>query len=114
MVRKNVDCRQIRAVAAVVEHQQAAEYVPWALAEGSEFLSPGVLEGGEKGNLALMAAQMSTNVATHLRAAGMDDKWYAMHSVRVGGAAGHTMDGMATDVLMKSSGGSPQPSHADT
>ena len=40
-------------------------------AEGSGFLFPSVLEGGEKGDVALTATQMTTNLQTHLRAAGM-------------------------------------------
>ena len=53
-VRKNIDCHEISAVAAVVEYRQATEY------EGSKFLFPSVVEGGEKGSLALMPAQMTT------------------------------------------------------
>ena len=40
-------------------------------------------------------------MTTHLRAAGMEDKRYTMHSFRVGGAAGHNKDGTVIDVLMK-------------
>ena len=44
-------------------------------------------------------AQMTTNLQTHLRAAGMEDKLYTMH-FRVGEAASRNMDGTAMDVLM--------------
>ena len=75
---------------------------------------PGVLEGGEKGNLALTPAQMSIILPTHLRVADMKDKRYTMHSFRGGGAASHIMDGTAIDVLINTWCGSPQPSQADT
>ena len=45
----------------------------WALAEGSRFLFPCVLEG-EKSELALAPAQMTINLPTHLRAVGLEDK----------------------------------------
>ena len=63
-----VDCRGICAVAAVIGYRQAAELIQWTLAEGSGFLFPSVLEGGEKGELALTPAQMTTSLPTHLRA----------------------------------------------
>ena len=44
---------------------------------------------------------MITNLQTHVRAAGMEDPRYTMHSFRVGGAANHNMDGAAMDVLME-------------
>ena len=44
---------------------------------------------------------MTTNLQTHLRATGTDDKRYTIHSFRVGGAASHNMDGTARDVLME-------------
>ena len=50
----------------------------WSLAEGSTSLLPSVLEGGEKGELALMPAKMTTNLQTHLRAAGMEDKRFTI------------------------------------
>ena len=62
---------------------------------------PSVLERGEKGNLALTPAQMTSNLQTHLQAAGIEDKQYMLHSFRVGGAASHHMDGAAIDVLME-------------
>ena len=101
MIRNNLDCREFCAVAAVVEYQQAAESMQWSLAEGSRFPFPSVLEGGRKGELALMPAQMTTNLQTHLRAASMEDKWYTMHSFLVGGAASNNLDGTAIDVLME-------------
>ena len=48
VVRKNLDCCEICAVAAVMEYQQTAESMPWSLAEGSGLLFPSVLEGGGK------------------------------------------------------------------
>ena len=72
--RKNLDCREICAVAAVVEYQKGAESMQWPLAAGSGFLFPSILEGGDKGDLALTPAQMTANLQTHLRAAGMEDK----------------------------------------
>ena len=56
---------------------------------------PSGLEGGEKGELALTPAQITTDLQTHLRAAGMEDKRYMMHSFRVGGAASHNMNDTA-------------------
>ena len=77
----------------------------WVLAEGSRLPFPSVLEGGKKGELALTPAQMTTNLTTnlqtHLWAAGMEDKWYTMHSFRVGGATSRNMDGAVMDVLME-------------
>ena len=49
VVVKNLDFREICAVAAMVEYQQAVESMQWSLAKGSGFLFPSVLEGGEKG-----------------------------------------------------------------
>ena len=66
VVKKNLDCREICAVAVMVEYQQAAESMQWSLAEGSTSLLPSVLEGGEKGELALMPAKMTTNLQTCL------------------------------------------------
>ena len=63
--------------------------------------APSVLEGGKKGELALTPAHMTTNLQTHLQAAGGEDKRYTMHSFRVGGAVSHNMDGTAMDVLME-------------
>ena len=85
VVRTNADCRKICAVAAMIEYRQAALYTQWALAEGSGFLFPSVLESGAKENLALTPAQMASNLQTHLRPAGMEDKRYTLHSFRVGG-----------------------------
>ena len=102
--RNNLNCPEFCAVSAVVEYQQAAESMQWSLAEGSRFPFPSVLEGGRKGELALMPAQMTTNLQTHLRAASMEDKWYTMHSFLVGGAASNNLDGTAIDVLMESVG----------
>ena len=96
-----LDCREICVVAAVVEHQQAADSTQWSLAEGSPFPFPSVLEGGKKGEPVLTTAQMTTNRHTHLRAEGMEDKWYTIHSFRVGGEASHNMDGTAMGVLME-------------
>ena len=100
VVKKNLDFREICAVAAMVEYQQAAESMQWSLARGSGFLFPSVLEGGEKGYVALTAVQMTTSLQAHLRAAGMEYKRCTMHSFRVGGAASHNMDGTAMDVIM--------------
>ncbi|CAM9525004.1 unnamed protein product [Laminaria digitata] len=88
----------------MVEYQQAAESLQWSLAEGSGFLFPSVVESGEKGDLALTPAQMTTNLQTHLRAAGMEGKRCTMHSFRVGRAASHSIDGTAMDVLMEYAG----------
>ena len=101
MVKKNLDCREICVVAALVEYQQAAESMQWSLAKGSGFLFPSVLEGGENGDVALTAVQMTTSLHTHLRATGMEYKRYTMHSFRVGGAASHNMEGTAMDVHME-------------
>ena len=101
VVKKNLDRREICAVAAMVEYQQAAESMQWSLAKGSGFLFPSVLEGEEKGDVAPTAVQMTTSLQAHWRAAGMEYKWYTMHSFRVGGAASHNMDGTAIDVLME-------------
>ena len=75
----------------------------WSPAEGSGFLFSSVLGGGEKGELALTATQMTTNPQTH-RAPGMEDKRYTMHSFRIGRAAGHNKDSTAIDVLMENEG----------
>ena len=70
------------------------------LAEGSGFLFSSVLDGGDKGQLALTPTQMTTNLQTH-GAADMEDKGYTMHSFRMGRAAGHNMNGTAMEVLME-------------
>ena len=70
----------------------------WSLAEGPRLPFPSVVEGGAKGELALTPAQMTTDLQTHLRAVGMEDKWYTMHSFRV---PSHNTDGTAMDVLME-------------
>ena len=101
VVKKNLDCRETCAVAAMVEYQQAAESMQWSLAKGTGVLFPTVLEGGEKGDVALTAVQMTTSLHAHLRAAGMEYKRYTMHSFRVGGAASHKMDGTAMGVLIE-------------
>ena len=101
VVRRNTDCSEICAVAAMIEYRQAAASMQWALAEGSGFLFPSVRDNEEKGNLALTPAQMTANLQAHLHAAGMEDKRYALHSFRLGGAASHHMDGTAIDVLME-------------
>ena len=101
VVKKNLDRREICAVAAMVEYQQAAESMQWSLAKGSGFLFPSVLEGEEKGDVAPTAVQMTTSLQAHLQAAGMEYKRYTMHSFRVGGAASHNMDGTAMNVLME-------------
>ena len=44
---------------------------------------------------------MTTNLHTHLRAAGMEDKRYTIHSFRVGAAASFNMEVTAMDVLME-------------
>ena len=55
----------------MVEYQQAVESVQSSLAKGPGLLFPSVLEGGEKGDVALTAVQMTTSLQAHLRAAGM-------------------------------------------
>ena len=85
----------------MVEYQQAAEPMQWSLAEGSGFLFPSILEGGEKGDVALTAAQMITHLQTHLRAAGVGDKRYTMRSFREKGAASHHMDATRMGTVME-------------
>ena len=85
----------------MVEYRHAVASMDWALAEGSGFLFPSVRDNGENGNRALTPAKMTSNLQTHLRAAGMNDKRYTLHSFRVEGAASHHMDGTAMDVLME-------------
>ena len=70
------------------------------LTEGSGFHFSSVLDGGDKGELALTPTQMTTNLQTH-GAADMEDKGYTMHSFRMGRAAGHNMNGTAFEVLME-------------
>lgn len=62
VVRKNLDCREICAVAAMLEYQQAAASMQWSLGEGAGFLFLIVLDDGAKGGLALTPAQMTTNL----------------------------------------------------
>ena len=71
----------------------------WSLAKGSGFLFSSVLQGREKGDVALTAVQMTTSLQGHLRAACTEYKRHTMHSFRVGGAAIHNMDGTAMDIL---------------
>ena len=71
-----------------------------ALAEGSQFLFPSVRIRRE-GEMALPPAQMTTNLPTDLRAVGMEDKWYTMHSFRVGAVASRNMDGTAMGIPME-------------
>ena len=51
--------------------------------------------------MALPPAQMTTNLPTDLRAVGMEDKWYTMHSFRVGAVASRNMDGTAMGIPME-------------
>ena len=69
----------------MIEYQQAAASMQRSLAEGAGFLFPSVLERGEKGNLALTPAQMTSNLQTHFCGQRMEDKRYTLHSFRVGG-----------------------------
>ena len=59
---------------------------------------------------------MTAKFPVHLRAAGMEDKRYTMHSLRGGGAAidSHNINGTAMDVLIETRGGSSQSWHAGT
>jgi len=59
---------------------------------------------------------MTAKFQAHLRAAGMEDKRYTMHSLRGWGAATntHNINGAAMDVLIETRGGSSQPWHAGT
>lgn len=88
----------------------------WALAEGVRVPVAERFRGGEKGELALMPAQAITNLPTHLRAGGMEDKRYTMHFFRAGeAAASHNMDGTTMGVnLWNTWGRFPKLSHADT
>ena len=72
----------------------------WALAEGSEFLFPGVLEGGE-GKAGVVAGADDHHLPTYLRAAGIEDKRDAMHSFRVRRAASHIMNATAMNVRIR-------------
>ena len=56
---------------------------------------------------------MITNLQTHLREAGMEDKRHTMHYFRVGRAASHNMDGTTMDPVVEYVGWSPEPSHAE-
>lgn len=67
---------------------------------GSEFLFPVVQEGGEKANVAISLAQMTSNFPTYLQAASMEDTRDTMHSFRGGRMASHNMDDTAVAVLM--------------
>lgn len=59
----------------------------WPLVEGSQFIFPSVLEGGgEKGEVELTPAQMTTDLQADLRAANMEDK--AVHDAGVPGGRG--------------------------
>ena len=48
--------------------------------------------------------QIATNLPTHLRAAGMEDKRYTLHSFQEGGATNHDEDDMNLDVRMEYEG----------
>ena len=76
---------------------------------GSEFLFPVVQEGGEKANVAISLAQMTSNFPTYLQAASMEDTRDTMHSFRGGRMASHNMDDTAVAVLMNTWSTSPQP-----
>ena len=91
----------------MVVYRQAAKYVQWVLTDGSWFLFLSILEGGEKEELVLTPAQMTTNLSIHLRAAGMEYRRYAMHSFQVGEAASHNVEGTAMNVLVEYVGWKP-------
>ena len=100
VISKNTDCREICAVAAIVEYQQAIESMQWDLTSGGGFLFPGVHPDGSKRHTAVAPEQMTANLQGYLKAAQMDHH-YTMHSFRVGGAASHQMSGTPFDVLME-------------
>ena len=91
---------------------RATEPMQPSLAKGSWFLLPRALEGVLNQELASMSGQMTANLQAHWQAANMEDKRYTMHSLRVGGAASHSMDGTAMDVLMEQGGCKFAPSFA--
>ena len=101
VARNNLEFREICAVAAIVEYQHQAGAMQWSLAERSGFLVLSVQAGKEKGDVALAAAQMTTNRHTYSRAVGMGDTRYIMHCFRMGGAASYYMEGTVMDVLVE-------------
>ena len=62
---------------------------------------PTVLGNGEKIEQALTPMQMTTNFQTHQWAASMEDRQPTIHSFRIGGAAGHSMDSTPSTSCME-------------
>ena len=114
VVVKNLNCREICAVAAMVEYQQEAESMQWPLAKGSGFLFPSVSEGWKKGDVALTAVQMTTSLQTQLRAAGMDISGTRCTPSEWEGRRAITWRVRPWTFLWNMWGGSQPPSHADT
>ena len=57
----------------------------WELVAGSCLLFPSVPESGDRGNFAYTQLQMTCNLQTHQRAAGVEAKRYTLHSSGWGG-----------------------------
>ena len=62
VVVRNAGCREICAVAAMIEYRQAAASIQWALADGLGFIFPSVPVSGDKGHLALTTVRMTSNL----------------------------------------------------
>ena len=73
----------------------------WDLTAGNLF--PVVTAGGDRGNLPLPAARMTTALQAHLRAAGLPSH-FTMRSFRVGGSLSKSLAGTAVDEIMEIGG----------
>ena len=91
------DCSAVCAFRAVTAYISAAQRMGWDLTAGHLF--PVVTAGGDRGNLPLPAARMTTALQAHLRAAGLPSH-FTMHSFRVGGSLSKSLAGTAVDEIM--------------
>ena len=91
------DCPAVYAFRAVMAYISAAHRMGWDLTIGHLF--PEVTVGGDRGNLPLPAARMTTAFPAHLRAAGLPSH-FTMHSLRVGGSLSKSLAGTAVDEIM--------------
>ena len=95
------DCPAVCAFRAVTAYISAAQRMGWDLNAGHLF--PVVTAGGDRGNLQLPAARMTTALQAHLRAAGLPSH-FTMHSFRVGGFLSKSLAGTAVDEIMQIGG----------
>ena len=95
------DCPAVCTFRAMTAYISAAQRMGWDLTAGHLF--PVVTAGGDRGNLPLPAARVTTALQAHLRAAGLPSH-FTMHSFCVGGSLSKSLAGTTVDEIMQISG----------